>query len=169
MTNPILYCKRIIPEEKILLKDDTIIECNEEMIITKWNTLKPRDDFHHGYSIYYLALLIVECVLMGATIDYGILFTGYYRENRKHLDSRGALEAAYNGSIHSIMTSGLILILVTGVFGYLYSDPTVAEICRTISMGALSAVLVILLLPGILSALDRLIVRRKQLCSGEKH
>ena len=123
-----------------------------------------------GYSIYYLALLIVECVLMGATIDYGILFTGYYRENRKHLDSRGALEAAYNGSIHSIMTSGLILILVTGVFGYLYSDPTVAEICRTISMGALSAVLVILLLlPGILSALDRLIVRRKQPCSGEKH
>ena len=54
MTNPILYRKRIIPEEKILLKDDVIIECNDEMIITKWNTLKPRDDFHHGYSIYYL-------------------------------------------------------------------------------------------------------------------
>ena len=115
-----------------------------------------------GYSIYYLALLIVECILMGATIDYGILFTGYYREHRKRIDSREALAAAYNGSIHSIMTSGLILILVTGLFGYLYSDPTVAEICRTISMGALSAVLVILLLlPGILSALDRLIVRKK--------
>ena len=34
-----------------------------------------------GYSIYFLALLIVECILMGATIDYGILFTNYYREN----------------------------------------------------------------------------------------
>ena len=54
MNNPILYRKRIIPEEKILLKDDVILSCSDEMIITKWNTLKPREDFHHGYSIYYL-------------------------------------------------------------------------------------------------------------------
>ncbi|MBP5414771.1 MAG: DUF402 domain-containing protein, partial [Lachnospiraceae bacterium] len=54
MDNPVLYRKRIIPEEKILLKDDVIISCDEDMIITKWNTLKPREDFHHGYSIYYL-------------------------------------------------------------------------------------------------------------------
>ena len=113
-----------------------------------------------GYSIYFLALLIVECILMGATIDYGILFTGYYRENRKQLAIFEALKAAYDGSIHSIMTSGLILVLVTGILGYTYSDPTVAEICRTISTGALSAILVILfLLPSLLSALDRLIVR----------
>lgn len=54
MTNPIIYRQRIIPSEKILLKDDVILECNDEFIVTKWNTLKPRDDFHHGYSIYYL-------------------------------------------------------------------------------------------------------------------
>ncbi|MCR4990001.1 MAG: DUF402 domain-containing protein [Lachnospiraceae bacterium] len=54
MDHPVLYRKRIIPEEKILLKDDVIISCDEDMIITKWNTLKPREDFHHGYSIYYL-------------------------------------------------------------------------------------------------------------------
>ena len=28
-----------------------------------------------GLEIYYLALLIVECILMGATIDSGILYT----------------------------------------------------------------------------------------------
>ena len=71
-----------------------------------------------GYSIYFLALLIVECILMGATIDYGILFTSYYRENRKRCGVPEALEAAYNGSIHSIMTSGLILVLVTALIGY---------------------------------------------------
>ena len=54
MTNPIIYRQRIIPSEKILLKDDQILVCNDEVIVTKWNTLKPRDDFHHGYSIYYL-------------------------------------------------------------------------------------------------------------------
>ena len=115
-----------------------------------------------GYSIYFLALLIVECILMGATIDYGILFTGYYRENRKRLPPPGALEAAYDGSVHTIMTSGMILVLVTAIIGYTYSDPTVAEICRTISTGALSAILVILfLLPSLLAALDRLVARGK--------
>ena len=116
-----------------------------------------------GYRIYFLALLIVECILMGATIDYGILFTSYYRENRNRLEPPEALKAAYDGSIHSIMTSGLIIVLITGIFGYIYPDPTIAEICRTISTGALSAILVILfMLPGLLAALDRLIVHGKR-------
>ena len=116
-----------------------------------------------GYQIYFLALLIVECILMGATIDYGILFTSYYRESRNHLEPPEALKTAYNGSLHPIMTSGLIIVLITGIFGYIYPDPTIAEICRTISTGAFSAVMVILLmLPGLLAALDRLIVRRKR-------
>jgi len=115
-----------------------------------------------GYEIYFLALLIVECLLMGATIDYGILFTNYYREFRLSGTVPEALKDAYDGSIHSIMTSGLIIVLITGIFGYTYPDPTIAEICRTIATGAMSAILVILLiLPGLLAALDRLVARRK--------
>ena len=116
-----------------------------------------------GYRIYFLALLIVECILMGATIDYGILFTSYYREKRSSLSPPDTLKAAYDGSVHSIMTSGLIIVLITGIFGYTYPDPTIAEICRTIATGALSAILVILfILPGLLAALDRLVVRRQK-------
>ena len=116
-----------------------------------------------GYSIYFLALLVVECILMGATIDYGILYASYYRENRKERSVAESLQAAYDGSVHAIMTSGLILVLVTGIIGYTYADPTIAEICRTISTGALSAILVILLLlPGLLAALDRLVVGRNR-------
>ncbi|MBR4333443.1 MAG: MMPL family transporter [Clostridia bacterium] len=123
-----------------------------------------------GYSIYFLALLIVECILMGATIDYGILYASYYRENRKTRSVPEALKAAYDGSVHAIMTSGLILVLVTGIIGATYSDPTVAEICRTISTGALSAILVILfLLPGLLATLDRLVVGRKKRDSDEQN
>ena len=115
-----------------------------------------------GYSIYFLALLIVECILMGATIDYGILLTSYYRESRKRQSPPEALKTAYEGSIHTIMTSGMILVLVTAIIGYTYDDPTVAEICRTISTGAFSAILLVLLvLPGLLAALDRLLVRRE--------
>ncbi len=54
MNYPILYRRRIIPDECILLKGDEILSCDEERIVTKWNTLKPRNDFHHGYSCYFL-------------------------------------------------------------------------------------------------------------------
>lgn len=54
MAFPTLYRKRIIPAETVLLKDDIILEQCDDHITTKWNTLKPRSDFHHGYSIYYL-------------------------------------------------------------------------------------------------------------------
>lgn len=50
----ILYRKRIIPEECILLKDDKILYKDENIIVTGWNTLKPRKDLHHGYSCYFL-------------------------------------------------------------------------------------------------------------------
>ena len=109
-----------------------------------------------GYSIYYLAQLIVQCILMGATIDYGILLTNNYREARRLMGSRDALAAAYAGSIHTIMTSGLIITLVTAAIGVSGTDPTIAQICRTISMGAASAVtLILLFLPGMLAAFDR--------------
>jgi len=54
MALPLLYRKRIIPDECIALKDDEILYIDDEIIVTKWNVLKPRPDFHHGYSCYFL-------------------------------------------------------------------------------------------------------------------
>lgn len=54
MDQPILYRKRLIPEECVLLKDDIILFQDEKLIITKWNTLHPKKDLHHGYSCYCL-------------------------------------------------------------------------------------------------------------------
>ena len=109
-----------------------------------------------GYSIYYLALLIVQCILMGATIDYGILFTSYYIENRQKHSKQEALVVAYNGSIHTILTSGLIMIVVTGVLGKMFANPTIGQICQTISSGALCAtLLIVFILPAILYMFDR--------------
>ena len=54
MADPILYRKRLIPEECILLKDDRVLSRDADRIITAWNTIKPRRDLHHGYSCYYL-------------------------------------------------------------------------------------------------------------------
>ncbi len=54
MANPILYRRRIIPDECVMLKDDVILSCNEERIITSWNALHPKKDLHHGMSCYFL-------------------------------------------------------------------------------------------------------------------
>ena len=54
MTNPILYRRRIIPDECVLLKDDIILSCDENHIVTKWNALRPKKDLHHGASCYFL-------------------------------------------------------------------------------------------------------------------
>lgn len=49
-----LYRQRLIPPEKILLKDDIIIAQDEDVIVTKWNTLNPKTEFTHGSSCYFL-------------------------------------------------------------------------------------------------------------------
>lgn len=116
-----------------------------------------------GYSIYYLALLIVQCILMGATIDYGILFTNYYRESRKTHDIKESLKLAIDGSTHTIFTSGLIMVAVTGVLGFSPVEPTISQICQTVAIGCLSAILLILLiLPGCLAALDRMVMKTRK-------
>lgn len=117
-----------------------------------------------GYSIHYLALLIVQSILMGATIDYGILYTTYYcRYREEAMEMKEALLRAYDGAIHTILTSGLILIIVTAIMSYAFPDPSVSQICRTISKGALCSVLLILfVLPGMLAAADRFIIKKKK-------
>ena len=108
-------------------------------------------------------LTLIAFILMGATIDYAILFTNYYRESRKTMDIKEAIKAAYEGSIHTILTSGLIMILVTGSIGFSPVDPTIAQVCQTISIGALSATLLILfILPGVVATLDRFTNKQKK-------
>lgn len=112
-------------------------------------------------SIYYLALLIVQSILMGATIDYGIVFCNFYRESRKTMSGKDALKAAYEGSIHTVMTSGAILVLVLASLGIFVSSPMISEVCVTLSIGVFVAILLILfVLPGMVACCDRLAVKK---------
>ncbi len=108
-----------------------------------------------GNTLYYLAYLIVQGILMGATIDYSILFTSYYLNARKTADRKSALEAAYKGSSHSILTSGLILAIVPYVMSVSISDAMIAAILSSLAIGAAAILVIILfLLPGVLAAID---------------
>lgn len=114
-----------------------------------------------GDRIFYLALLIVQCILMGATIDYGILFTNLYIEYRRRSGMMEAVRKAYERAINTIATSGLILTLVPTTVGRFFRDPTIAAIANTLSLGSLIAIILILVcLPGILITFDRVVAGR---------
>ncbi len=49
-----LYRKRIIPEECVFLKDDVLLYRDNDVIITKWDTLHPKKTLSHGYSCYFI-------------------------------------------------------------------------------------------------------------------
>lgn len=107
-------------------------------------------------EFYYLAVIIVQAILMGATIDYAILFTNNYREKRKILDRADSLAAAYSNSMHTILTSSSILFFVTLILGLTAKDPSMVQVCLAIAIGSFFAVaLCVIVLPGILAALDK--------------
>ena len=115
-----------------------------------------------GYDMYYLALLMVQCILMGATIDYGILYSSYFKENlEKGASVLDALKEAFKGSMHTVLTSGLIIIIVTAIIGASPADPTITHILQAISLGAISAVvLIIFVLPGLLAMFSKFVTRK---------
>lgn len=107
-------------------------------------------------EFYYLAVIIVQAILMGATIDYAILYTNNYREKRKILDRADSLAAAYSNSMHTILTSSSILFFVTLILGLTAKDPSMVQVCLAIAIGSFFAVaLCVIVLPGILAALDK--------------
>lgn len=51
-TSVLLYRKRHIPEECILLKNDRVLSLDDSRLVTAWNVLKPRADFASGISLF---------------------------------------------------------------------------------------------------------------------
>lgn len=114
-----------------------------------------------GGTVYFIALLIVQSILMGATIDYAILYTSYYLEHRRTMNIKKSIINSYNKSIHTILTSSSILIIVTLIVGC-FASAIAAKICKTLSEGTLcSSLLILILLPAVLAMCDRLIIKKK--------
>lgn len=115
-----------------------------------------------GGSVYFIALLIVQSILMGATIDYAIVYTSYYKESRRSLNVVDSIKNAYNKSIHTILTSASILIIVTLVVGN-FATAIAAKICKTLSEGTIcSVILILFVLPSILAVFDKFICRKEK-------
>ena len=111
-----------------------------------------------GQTLYYLSYLIIQGILMGATIDYCIVFMQYFLSARRTMPVKDALCRAYSGASHSILTSGLILVIVPFAIFLSLNDKMISSILGSLSIGA-SAILILVLfvLPGVVALLDPLI------------
>lgn len=111
-------------------------------------------------SVFFMSYIIASCILMGATIDYGILMSSNYIENRKTMDKYESLEQAIKSSLPTIFTSGLILTICGFVICAISSQASISSVGLLVGKGTLASMMLILfLLPSLLYALDNIILK----------
>lgn len=115
-------------------------------------------------GIMFLPLIIAQVLLKSRVIDYGILYTANYIEARKEYGVKEAMIHALNRSIDTILTSGLIIVLVTFVVGLIFMGVNVAisEILLLIAQGCFIGIMLsIFVLPSLIAVFDRFVTRAK--------
>jgi hypothetical protein len=112
-----------------------------------------------GTKLPFIASIVIGTIQLGATVDYAILMTTRYREERtKDLNPRAAAQQALEHCSQSILTSGLTFFAATAGVALVSRMELLRSICLLISRGALISMVVILfVLPCLLAVLDPLI------------
>lgn len=112
-----------------------------------------------GNAVPFIAPIVIGCVQLGATVDYAILMTTRFREERSNgLDRREAMIKAANSADQSIFTSALVLFCATiGVYA-LCDIEMISSICAMLARGSIiSAIVIIFFLGPVLVTLEKLI------------
>ena len=109
-----------------------------------------------GDKINFMAYLIVSAIELGATVDYAILFSSKYFEEKENCTGVVAVKNAVHRSAPSVITSASILIFTCVAVTLLTTNPIVGQITRLIAIGTcFSLILVFTLLPSILNIKER--------------
>ena len=112
-----------------------------------------------GTSLPFIAPICISTIQLGATVDYAILMTTRYKQERyEGRDKREAVTNALKVSIPSIIVSAMGLFSAT--FGVaLYSDvDIISSLCDLMARGAIvSMFAVILFLPSMFMLFDKMI------------
>ena len=113
--------------------------------------------------VYYIAYLIISSVQLGATVDYAILLTDRYKENRNSLDKKQAVIQTISDVTVSILTSGSTLTVVGFLLGYVSTNKLLSQIGIFLGRGAIfSLCIVLFVLPGLLYLFDSIVIRKKK-------
>ncbi|MCD8146770.1 MAG: MMPL family transporter [Clostridiales bacterium] len=113
-----------------------------------------------GYTVFYIAYLVISSVQLGATVDYAILFTDRYRENRASMGKKEAVRETIPSIMVSVLTSGSVLAVVGFLLGYVSTHGLLRQLGKFLGVGSLlSLAIVLFALPGLLYLFDGLIQR----------
>ncbi len=117
--------------------------------------------------IFFMSYIVASCILMGATIDYGILLSSHYVALRASSDRLTALSEAIRTALPTVISSGSVL-MCCGFAVYIISDQlSVSTVGLLLGIGTLtSVVMVLFVLPSLLYLLDRFVM--KTTWSGRK-
>ena len=110
-------------------------------------------------TLPFIASIVIGTIQLGATIDYAILMSTKYIEERNNNDKMTAIKNTLSNTVPSIITSALCFFSATiGVFLYSKID-MIGAICKLLSRGSIiSMLVVVLILPSLLIIFDKIIV-----------
>ena len=113
-----------------------------------------------GTKLPFVGPILISTIQLGATVDYAILLTTRYKQNRlSGMERKEAVEKAVSSAARSILVSGLGFFAATYGVGLYSNIDMISSMCRLIARGALlSVAVVLLLLPAMLLLLDKFIV-----------
>ena len=108
--------------------------------------------------VQYIAYLIISSIQLGATVDYAILFTDRYLENRKSLSKKQSIVETVSSVTTSIFTSGTVLAVVGFLLNGFSTHGILKQLGLFLGRGTiLSMVSVFFVLPGLLYIFDLVI------------
>ncbi len=110
--------------------------------------------------LYFLGYMIVQALQMGANIDYAIVISSHYQEQKKTMPHKEAIVHAMNSAFPTVFTSGTIMSSAGILIGNMSAQPVVSIMGLCIGRGTIiSMILVLLVLPSILVLGDSIINR----------
>ncbi|WP_186580385.1 efflux RND transporter permease subunit [Aquibacillus kalidii] len=111
-------------------------------------------------SLVYVGYLLISIIQLAATVDYAILLTDAYKEDRKEMSALEAVKKTLDEKIFAIGISASILSSVGFILWITSSNPVVSSIGLLLGRGALlSFIMVVFLLPAMLVVFDKVIVK----------
>ena len=117
--------------------------------------------FYTNNTLPFITSIVIGTIQLGATIDYAILMsTKYIEERNKNSDKFIAMKNTLEVTVPSIIVSALCFFAATvGVYIYSKID-LIGSICKLLSRGAIISMLsVVIILPSIILIFDKLIIK----------
>ncbi len=118
--------------------------------------------YYMDSNIFYIAYLIISSIQLGATVDYAILFTDRYKENRLSMGKKESVVQTISNVTVSILTSGLTLAIVGTLLGIISTHGLLSQLGFLLGRGSVcSLISVLFILPGFLYMFDRTFIGKK--------